>query len=132
MKAAEYLKLSAKSKVKRKYGNIRTTYNNRSYDSKAEAEWAQRLDMLVLEKAIRFWLPQQPKFYLTNQEKPQTYTADFLIVKNDGSFIVADCKGFDTTEGRLKRSIVKDRYQIDVLITFNDVLNAIYKEGQES
>jgi hypothetical protein len=95
------------------------------YHSRAEAEWAQRLDTLQASGAILSWLPQAPKFPLTDEAKAPTYTADFLIFLHGGKAIVADCKGFDTSESKLKRAIVKDKYGIHVLIAWGEVQEAI-------
>jgi hypothetical protein len=122
--ALAYNKL-IKNKSRSKYGNQVTPYKNRNYHSKAEAEWAQRLDILQASGAILSWLPQAPKFPLTDEAKAPTYTADFLIFLHDGKTIVADCKGFDTSESKLKRAIVKDKYGIHVLIAWGEVQEAI-------
>ena len=122
--AAAYKKL-IKTKSRSKYGNTRTTYNNRTYHSKAEAEWAQRLDTLQASGAILSWLPQCPKFPLTHEDRPPTYTADFLIFLKDGRALVADCKGFDTAESKLKRAIVQDKYGVSVFTSWTNLQQAI-------
>ena len=129
------IRLFASSRSKTKFGNVRTNYNNRTYSSKAEAEWAQNLDMLQRAGKIQEWLPQQPKFTLTgatDSEKAKTYTADFLIKKNDGTELVADCKGYDTEISRLKRAIVREKYGINVLTVFNDVLDNLESKGDNN
>ena len=128
-------RLFASSKSKTKFGNVRTNYNNRTYSSKAEAEWAKSLDILQRAGKIRFWLPQQLKFTLTgatDSEKAQTYTADFFIAKNDGTYLVADCKGYDTDISRLKRATVREKYGINVLTVFNDVLDNLESKGDNN
>ena len=122
--AAAYKKL-IKTNRRSKYGNNRTPYKNRMYHSRAEAEWAQRLDTLQASGAILSWLPQCPKFPLTHEDRPPTYTADFLIFLKDGRALVADCKGFDTSESRLKRAVVQDRYGVAVFTSWTDLQQAI-------
>ena len=125
--ACDYKKL-LKTKRKPKYGNKRTLYNGRTYASEAEALWASRLDLLQKGGVILSWVPQCPRFPLTDADNPPTYTADFLIFLQGDRAIVADCKGFDTPESRLKRDIVKDRHGVTVHTVWGDVLAAIDPE----
>lgn len=126
--AGAYKKL-IKTKARSKYGNTRTPYKGRMYHSRAEAQWAQRLDALQSCGAILSWIPQSPKFPLMGEDKAPTYTADFLIFLHGGKAIVADCKGYDTPESKLKRGIVKDKYGIHVLVTWDTVQAAIEGGG---
>lgn len=120
--AADYQNLiKTNTGGKAKYGNTKTPYKGRTYHSKAEAGWAFRLDSLQAHGAIRCWLPQCPKFALTKEGRPFTYTADFLIFLNNGQVLVADCKGFDTPNAKLKRALVKDAYGIHVITAWLDI-----------
>jgi hypothetical protein len=38
---------------------------------------------------------------------------------------VADCKGFDTAESKLKRAIVQDKYGVSVFTSWTDLQQAI-------
>jgi hypothetical protein len=129
--ASEYKKL-IKTKNRSKYGNTRTPYKGRMYHSRAEAEWAQRLDALQSMGAILSWLPQCPKFPLTHEDRPPTYTADFLIFLKNGHALVADCKGFDTAESKLKRAIVHDKYGVSVFTSWTDLQHAIWGDSHDA
>jgi hypothetical protein len=78
-----------------KFGAVRTTYNGRSYASKAEATRAQVLDHLKAAGQIRDWTPQ-PRFRLGCPEN--VYIADFDVLGADGRRWVEDVKGHETAK----------------------------------
>lgn len=75
-----------------KYRNVRTEYNGRMFDSKAEAERAAVLDLLKTSELIRDWQPQ-----VTFQLGPDhSYRVDFLVWLPDGTTHAEDVKGVET------------------------------------
>ena len=68
-------------KAKRnKFGAVRTQYNGRTYDSKVEARYAVKLDLLKSAGEIRSWIAQ-PTFKLGEDF---TYRADFEVEEQSG------------------------------------------------
>lgn len=87
-------------KKRSKYGAERTEYNGVTYASKAEAERAAVLDLLLAQGEIREWT-RQPRFELGIKEN--VYVADFRVVGKDGSVWIEDVKGHKTP--KFKRDI---------------------------
>ena len=78
-----------------KYRNVRTEYNGRTYASKAEANWAARLDLA----GDRWWWLPQVAFELGDER----YVVDFLVFgrwreggRNFWDVVAHDVKGFET------------------------------------
>jgi len=98
--------LSAKETPKRsKYGNVRTEYRGRVYDSKAEARRAAELDKLVPAEIVA-WFPQ----VTFNLPGGIRYRCDFLVILPDGTWRAEDVKGKATDVYKLKRKLFKERY----------------------
>jgi hypothetical protein len=84
-------------KAKRnKFGAVRTQYNGRTYDSKVEARYAVKLDLLKSAGEIRSWIAQ-PTFKLGEDF---TYRADFEVEEQSGKRHVVDVKGHETPRFR--------------------------------
>lgn len=97
-----------------KYGNTRTYYNGRTYDSKAEAKRAGELDILLRAGHIKSWEPQ-PKFEIVvNEKKICTYRADFKVEYPDGTTEIEDVKGVRTPVYKLKKKLVEALYGIEI------------------
>lgn len=124
-----------------KYGNHKTEFNGRTYDSKAEARRAQELELMQAAGEISD-LEYQPAYELhacadgnTNgitrswyPAKVGVYRADFrYVVARDayyggkrvaaGTVIVEDVKGGKATQTQLyrwKKRHVRMEYQIDI------------------
>lgn len=96
-----------------KYRNVRTEYNGRVYDSKAEAARARELDEMVKEWIVLWWLPQ-PTFRLGCHEN--VYRPDFVVVQPIGLAFpgtekvrihAEDVKGTETPKFRRDRRLWK-------------------------
>jgi hypothetical protein len=94
-----------------KYGAKKTVYGGRRYDSKLEARVAQELD---LRKASGEFITIVPQFriklyvYLPDN-KPAflfTYICDFCCERPDGSFLLVEAKGMETSLFRVKKRIL--------------------------
>lgn len=94
---------SAKRNKRNKCGAVRTEYGGRVYDSKAEAAYAMRLDMMVIWDEIKRWEPQ-PIYMLGEDFK---YRADFIVIGNDGSQWVVDVKGHEMQRFRQAKKLWK-------------------------
>lgn len=94
-----------------KYGNKKTEYNGRKYDSKLEARIAQELDLRM--KAGEF-TEIEPQYriklyvYLPDGKRADlfTYICDFKCTKPDGSYLLVEAKGHVTEKYRIKRKIL--------------------------
>lgn len=101
-----------------KYHAIRTEYNGITYDSKAEARFAQELDLKVKAGQIKYWLRQIP-FYLP---AGIVYRCDFMVVHEDpageqGQWVqYFDVKGMDTPVSKLKRKQVEALYPVKIQV----------------
>jgi len=99
---------------KNKYGNKRTLYSGRTYDSKKEAERAIELDILLRAGKIKGW-EAQPSFYFEHDGiKICRYNADFKVENLDGTVDIEDVKGVKTAVYRIKKKMLKAFYGIDV------------------
>lgn len=99
-----------------KYGNQRTNYNGRSYQSKAEARYAKKLDILKGGGQIRDWRPQVPVPLVVNSMLIAKYIVDFAIINNDGTRELIEIKGMETAVWKLKYKLFKALYP-DLKIT---------------
>ena len=84
-----------------KYNANPTTYRGWRFDSKAEAEYAQRLDMLVGNLTALWWLRQVP-IDLTEDDR---YRVDFIVCYADGTLEAVEVKGMETDAFRRVRRL---------------------------
>ena len=98
---------------RKKYGNRRTEYGGRTFDSAHEAEIYRGLELRVRAGEILGVICQQP-FLLPGGVK---YVADFIILKRDGTFEVIDAKSAATRADkvyRLKRRQMRECLGIEI------------------
>ena len=96
-----------------KYHAIKTEYKGRKYDSKAEAEYAARLDLEVGAGTVMWWIPQVT-IPLTEDE---TYRIDFIVAEPNGGTFKGpaidvhgiEIKGYPTPAWKKKKKLV-DKY----------------------
>ena len=104
-----------------KYGNVRTTVDGITFDSKHEAtRW---IELKYMERAglITNLVRQMPITLLPAQrnekgkviERPVKYIADFMYEEN-GQKVVEDAKGVKTKEYIIKRKLMLWRYGIRI------------------
>lgn len=94
-----------------KYGNKKTEYNGRKYDSKLEARIAQELDLRLKAGEFVEIVPQfriKLYVYLPDGKKADlfTYICDFRCERPDGTYLLAEAKGHITETYRTKRKIL--------------------------
>lgn len=95
-----------------KFGNR----NTNGYDSKREAARAAELKLLEKIGAISH-LEEQVKYEVIPKqqgERAAHYIADFVYVREDGTLVVEDVKGFKTPEYILKRKLMKKVHGITI------------------
>ena len=96
-----------------KYRAVRTTVDNITFASKAEARRYQELRMLVRAGKIEH-LHLQPRYPLVvNRVKIGAYVGDFLY-QRDGVEVLEDVKGCPTPVYRLKKKLMKAIYGIEI------------------
>ena len=111
---------------KRKYGAVKKVYNNIEYHSTKEADRAKVLDILLknglisdLKRQVRYTWDVIHRNIETGIEfrKKQSYVSDFEYIDSMGKHIVEDVKGFETSEYKAKKKIMKKIFGIDILQT---------------
>jgi hypothetical protein len=99
----------SKRATKGKYNAIRSVYNAYPYDSKFEAAYAMQLDWRLKAGDIKGWDRQYP----IEIRNPKTgkllrrHKVDFRIHENDGSFTLAETKGFETRDWKMIRDEIE-------------------------
>lgn len=88
-----------------KYGNIKTTVDGITFDSKAEAERYQELKYLYRSGQIAGFIRQ-----VSIPLHVDRYRADFLVVDVDGSFYLEDVKGYETEAFKKKKKEIQKLY----------------------
>ena len=96
-----------------KYHARKTEYNGYLYDSKKEAEFAEKLDLSGLHAGTVLYYLSQVPFRLPGRV---VYRADFQVFYSDGSVHYYDVKGFDTPMSLLKRKQVEALYPVKIEI----------------
>ncbi len=85
----------------RKYRNVPTEYGGVRYDSKAEAVYAERLDLWVLLEHIRGWV-RQVSFQLGSDFKTRV---DFLVIDNEMKCEAHEIKGHEIAQFKTVRRL---------------------------
>ncbi len=113
----------------RKYRNIPTTVQGRTFDSKREAN--RYCELLLLERAGEISdIELQPEYPLVIDGRPvkirskgypkgrrSKYTADFKYLDTRTMrYVVEDVKGIDTTASRIRRAVVECIYGIEIVL----------------
>lgn len=109
------------NKTGSKFGNKKTPYNGRIYDSKREAMYAYELDLLKSAKndsdRVISYLNQVPYLLQDSfKDKKGTthrkieYVADFVVHYADGREEVIDVKGMRTEMYKLKLKLLLFKY----------------------
>lgn len=97
-------------KGRSKYRAIKTEYNGIVFDSKKEAAYCAKLDLLKRAGKVLYYLRQVP-FDLPGGVK---YRADFMEVWSDGRIRFVDCKGMITPIYRMKKRQVEALYPVKI------------------
>lgn len=116
MKASEFSDFFPDKKPS-KYGNKKTLYAGVVYDSKAEADFAQQLNLLKKASDIKLRVldvkRQVPYEVVVNGQKICTYYADFVVTYH-GRTVIYDVKGVKTAVYRLKKKLVEALHGVKI------------------
>jgi hypothetical protein len=96
--------------VRHKFNAVRTKRGDRSYDSKAEAAYADMLSVRKLAGTVLFWLEHVP-IALPGGVK---YVVDFVVFDTDGAVHFVDVKGVVTPMFTLKKKQVEALYPFEI------------------
>lgn len=94
-----------------KFNAKRTEYAGRTYSSKKEAAYAQRLDVEKATGDVLMWLSQVP-FTLKSGVR---YVVDFAVWRSDGFCYFVDVKGFRTETYKLKKRLVEAEFPVTIV-----------------
>lgn len=116
MNTRDYLKM-VKAKKAPKYRNVKTEVDGYKFDSKIEAARYSFLKRLH-SVALITHLSVKPRFIFeglkTESNRDYTYIADFSYRNASGALIVEDVKGFKTPEYKIKKALLKERFNIAI------------------
>ena len=101
-----------KTGLKHKFHARPTKKNNIHFDSKKEAQYYEKLNILKKSGEILFFLRQVP-FDLPGGVK---YRLDFLEFWANGEIVFTEVKGFMTKQAKDKIKMVEDLYNIEINI----------------
>lgn len=98
-------------RFKNKYNAKKTVYNGRRYDSKLESRTAQELDLRMKAGEFVEIVPQfRIKLYVYLPDgKPVNvfdYICDFRCERPDGSYLLVESKGLETSVFKAKKKIL--------------------------
>lgn len=96
-----------------KYGSTSHEYNGRVYHSKAEAHYAQDLDLMLKGGELAEVVPQYKIPLDVNGQHICNYIVDFKLTYKDGSEELVEVKGFATEVWRLKWKLLEAIYGAD-------------------
>lgn len=117
--AIAFSKEKGKKPADSKYGNRKTEYNGRMFDSKLEAGHAATLDQMRKAKDRKDKVTNveyQVRYRITvNGLKICDYIADFVVTYADGRTEVVDAKGVLTDVYKLKRKLMKACHGIEIV-----------------
>lgn len=85
-----------------KYGSTSHEYNGRIYHSKAEANYAQDLDLMLKAGELKEIEPQHRISLDVFGKHICNYIIDFKVIHKDDSVEYIEVKGFDTDVWKLK------------------------------
>lgn len=86
-----------------KYGSKSTVYNQRKYDSKAEATYAEKLDWRLKANDIKEVVPQFTLGIYIGDSLWRKWRVDFKVVLNDDTIELHEVKGMELPDYQMKR-----------------------------
>jgi protein associated with RNAse G/E len=101
-----------KAPKKAKYNNKHVRVDGIVFDSGKEAEYYNTLKLLMRAGAISGFC-MQPAFVLVegnDTEKAITYSADFIVLKPDGTYEIVDTKGYETEQWKRTYKMFRLKY----------------------
>ena len=102
-----------------KYNNRKIEFDGYKFDSLVERDYYRYLVHLKDNNHIKDF-EVHPKFELQQSFRYKkktiraiTYTADFKVIKNDGTIDIVDVKGVKTNEFKIKEKLFKFKFKDD-------------------
>lgn len=108
--AAEYqnfLKTKQKPNKGNKYGAVRAEWNGRKFDSTGERDYAVQLDLMKQAGEIKKVQYQYKIVLEANGQFVCNYYIDYRLVMADGSIVLAEFKGKELPDFKIKWAMVK-------------------------
>ena len=93
-----------------KFRAVKQSYNGHLYDSKLEAKYASRLDLLIKAKEVQKWERQYKISIDVNGVHISNYFIDFKVWLTDGSIEYHEVKGMLLPTWKLKWKLVHALY----------------------
>jgi len=97
--------------ARNKFSAKRTEYAGRTYDSKMEANYAAKLDLLRMASGrmagVLSWRPQVHVKLEVNGHLVATYIVDFEVTFADGHVEYHEVKGYETETWKLKEKLFR-------------------------
>jgi len=90
-----------------KYKAEKQTYNDRSYHSKKEADYAVNLDWRMKAGEIKEIIPQYKLDLRINGKHWRNYYIDFKVINSDSTVDYIEVKGFATEAWKQKFDVTK-------------------------
>jgi hypothetical protein len=112
-----------------RFNNKKVTRRGRTYDSKAEASYADTLLSMARVGKIKE-VREQVRYPLPNMdgEMRMAYIADFVVINNSGEEFIIDVKGLLTPEMKVKLSYFQYYYKKKVHLVFTTGAHAYRTE----
>lgn len=97
-----------------KYKNANREYNGVMYHSRAEADYAELLELrkknVIGVDSIADWERQVPVKLVVNGILVTTYIVDFVVTHHDGRKEWIEIKGYPTAEWKIKEKLFRALY----------------------
>lgn len=107
-----------------KYGNKKQVFNNRKYDSKLEAKYAQELDLMLKSGEVIEVIPQYKIELKVYDKRIGNYFVDFKVVFKDEHIEYWEIKGYATEMWRWKWKHAEAQLNVEE----PDSLLVVYKQ----
>lgn len=119
---------------KHKYSARRAVYAGESYASRAEARYAQQLDLLRRVGEIHGWRRGTPVVLVDGPKRADrvTYIPDFIVTGKDGRRHAIDVKGVVTPLFRVKALLWRERGPDMPLVVINSKNQEIARFAREA
>lgn len=102
--------LVRKGRIRNVAAKDQRTYAGRVYHSKAEAEYAAKLDLLIKAGTVTSWTPQVPIRLLVNGQYITKLIVDFQVNYRDGSTELIEIKGMESEAWKVRRKLFRALY----------------------
>ena len=110
----------ARYKKRYKPARKKIKYKGQAMASNSEVRFAKQMDRLQYT-----WMYEPERFDW--EPKLKTYTPDFKVCRNNGSYFYVEYKGFLWNEDKVKMKAIKARYpKLDIRFIFSNASKAVH------